>query len=201
MPKKVFTTQEIRRVTRLMRALCRTHLELRSADPLAKHIQFPKIPSGLSESLVIHLIRRQRIFSDLVDIVRVDLSSTRGDIDLVRDGGKSLSVEVKATGRQAFQLLYEKDLNSDHLVWVHFDDYFQNESRYDIQLTRLDNPRRVFRKPNRKITLRTFLKESEGSDSTESVDLTSILDLSGTEDPQESTRAPRHTRSNRLERR
>ena len=66
-----------------------------------------------------------------------------------------VNIEVKATARGAFRLLSKKDIEADYLIWVHFNDYFENESKDEIMIFVLQEPKRFFEK-SRKITLPVF---------------------------------------------
>ena len=61
MPKRMLTTSEVRDLVAILRDLFSHQAQLREIQPLSSHIQFPKIPSLLSESIVFHLIDRKRL--------------------------------------------------------------------------------------------------------------------------------------------
>lgn len=82
------------------------------------HVQLPKLPSILSESLVAREIRHQRgpFWPTPVVVARGGR-----DADLVvLNGSVRELVEVKATGRQGFQYFSPKDVATDVLVWIAF---------------------------------------------------------------------------------
>lgn len=118
--------------------------EMRDRNKVAAYIKYPPLPPVFSESIVIAAAPTlfgagytARFGGKLCDVVL-----TRGD------GGDKKRVEVKATGRHAFQELKEKDLRADILVWIRFGDYFEVGSGV-IEAAVLENPGEYVRSPRR----------------------------------------------------
>ena len=132
--------------------------EMKKTNRLAEKIQFPKIPPILSESLVIHLIREKRLLK-LTNIQSIEFGGKECDI-LVKTNSRNIKIEVKATGRSAFEYFGEKDITADFLIWVHFGDFFLNESTKNVYLFIIKNPAQYFNSPV-KITL-SQLKQKIG---------------------------------------
>jgi hypothetical protein len=61
--KRLLTRHEIENLTLLMRKTFTYIIELRSINALAEWIQYPKVPSILSESLVVHLVNGARLIA------------------------------------------------------------------------------------------------------------------------------------------
>ena len=112
--------------------------DLRNENPLAKCIQFPKIPPILSESLCI--LEREKLFPGCSDAV---FGGRRCDIDVLFPDGTKKTAEIKATGQSAFQALSKKDIAADFLVWVHFGRFFEDYHE-EIKTYVLENPKRIF---------------------------------------------------------
>lgn len=122
---------------------------LRNDNPLAKRIQYPKIPSILSESLCI--LEREKLFPGCSNAI---FGGQKCDIIVLFPDGTKKTAEIKATGQSAFQGLYKKDIAADFLVWVHFGRLFE-EYDEDIKAYIMGNPKRIFTKPV-KISLKKF---------------------------------------------
>ena len=98
---------------------------LRKRSALAIHIQFPKIPSILTESIVIQLLSSGELLPPLRRRgYEFKLGGKLADIVASNPKHKELKIEVKATARSGFQALSEKDVNADFLIWLHFGDQF-----------------------------------------------------------------------------
>jgi hypothetical protein len=112
----------------LVRAF-RTIRELREELPAAQYIKFPPLPSIFSESIVI--AAAPRIFGPEWT---ARYGGAASDVLIANDLGEERRVEVKATGKHAFQELKAKDLKADFLVWVRFG------RRFELGATRLTAP-------------------------------------------------------------
>lgn len=154
MSKPPLSKEEIRDLINLLREIFTYFQNLRSRTKLAEKIQFPKIPSVLSESIIYHLISEKKLFEALSDEV---LLGGNADIIIKDHNGKQVKIEVKATGSENFQYLSQKDINCDYLVWVSFGDYFLINSRTFIQIFVLNEPKKFFNNPI-KIMLGNFIK-------------------------------------------
>ncbi len=114
--RKPLTVKEILELEAALIEVFRTIRKLRKRSVGARHIKFPPLPSVFSESIAI--AATPTLFG----------SGWKGryggrTADLIIENspaGRAQKVEVKATGRHAFQELKDKDLKADVLVWVRF---------------------------------------------------------------------------------
>lgn len=95
--------------------------EMRDHDKVAVHIKFPPLPAVFSESIVI---------AATPTLVGPEWTARFGgrvcDVVLTSNTASAEKrIEVKATGRHAFQELKEKDLRADFLVWIRFGRRFE----------------------------------------------------------------------------
>jgi hypothetical protein len=128
---------------------------LRQLTPLAEEIQYPKIPTLLSESLVVRL--HGRLFKGSVS---AKFGKPRSDIKVMMKDGTEKLVEVKATGESAFEFLGKRDITTDYLVWVHFGRYF-HDKKDPITIYTLSEPSKIF-VAETKLVLKDFLKRASG---------------------------------------
>jgi hypothetical protein len=159
MPKTCLTKDQIIELLGLLKNVFRYLEDLRVEHPLAKKIQYPKLPPSLSESIVFHLIKEKRILSS--NIVSVDFGGRESDLTAIAEPLRVLKIEVKSTGENAFEYFGEKDIKADFLVWVHFSSFFHgNKQSFEIHV--IEKPAKYFKEPV-KITL-SRLKETVGED-------------------------------------
>jgi hypothetical protein len=142
--RKPLTTDEILQLEDALMEVFRTIYQLRQRSLAARHIKFPPVPAVLSESIAI--VATSALFgsgwkgryggrgSDII----VENVSTR----------RTLGVEVKATGRHAFQELKEKDLQADVLIWFRFGRRFELGVG-PIEVAVVDAPGRYVKSPCR----------------------------------------------------
>lgn len=114
--RKPLTVQEILELEAALMEVFGTIRELRERSPAARYIKFPPLPAVLSESIAIAITPtlfgsdwRGRYGGSAADLI-IENMATRS----------VLRVEVKATGRHAFQELKDKDLRADVLIWFRF---------------------------------------------------------------------------------
>ncbi|MHB8585220.1 MAG: hypothetical protein ACYDDF_05215 [Thermoplasmatota archaeon] len=120
-----------------------------------KHVQLPKLPSILSESLVSREIQQGR--SPFWNgPLRVARGGRDADLAVTTTDRRHL-IEVKATGRQGFQYFYKKDINADFIVWVAFGDGLETGLLEPVPAYWLQTPSRFWVEPL-KISLPAFLK-------------------------------------------
>jgi hypothetical protein len=122
--RKALTVDEILQLEAALMEVFRTIRQLKERSPAAKHIKFPPLPAAFSESIAI--VATPLLFgSDWTGRYGGSLS------DLIVENTKTcgrLRVEVKATGRHAFQELKEKNLQADVLLWIRFGTRFERGS-------------------------------------------------------------------------
>jgi len=127
---------------------------------MAKNIQYPKIPSLLTESLCIHLIKKGIILDELNDY-SIIFGGRLCDV-LAQKNKKTKKIEVKSTGHSAFQYLGPKDISSDYLVWIHFDNSFLDNNFDEISVFTIKQPRQFLKQP-RKLTLNKLRNLTQGN--------------------------------------
>lgn len=84
-------------------------------------VQLPRIPPLISESIVYWMLKSRP------DLITLDFRKSGRDLIGTATDGSVIPIEVKATGRQAFQHFGEKDITSKWLFWVHFQRYFEEK--------------------------------------------------------------------------
>ena len=134
--------------------------KLKTSHDLGYHIQFPKIPSVLSESIVAHLLKDGRLGVHPPNVfVEAELGGKQADIICTTKDGDKILCEAKTTGNQGFQYFSDKDIRADLLVWVHFGPFFEGVRSTPIMFFILEKPSLVF-KQSRKISLAAFKREA-----------------------------------------
>jgi hypothetical protein len=114
--RKPLTVPEILELEAALMEVFGTIRELRERSTAARYIKFPPLPSVLSESIAI-AITPTLFGSDW----KGSYGGSAADMIIENLATRSLRrVEVKATGRHAFQELKEKDLRADVLIWFRF---------------------------------------------------------------------------------
>lgn len=150
---------EIQELIKHIRNLFSTIQNLKNTNKIACYIQYPKIPPILSESIALNTIQNGSLS---LPIQSPQLGGNIADIIAYDKNDKLIKIEVKATGKKAFQNFGEKDIAADYLIWVFFDEFFQNSKQEVIELFILPNPILYFKSPQ-KITLTKFQKLTEGN--------------------------------------
>jgi hypothetical protein len=91
---------------------------LKEKNPLAADIQYPKLPSKLTESLAIHLLRR-----DLIpELKGYDFRFGGNEADIIATRGtEKVRIEVKGTTK-GFEYFGEKDISAKYLMWFDFEE-------------------------------------------------------------------------------
>ena len=153
---KPLTNEDILKLETLFTSVFSYLDTLRAVTPLALTIQYPKIPSVLSESLIIRL--HSMLFKGSID---AEFGKPESDVRLSYPGGEFKHVEVKATGESAFEFFGKRDLAADYLIWIHFGRYFHGK-KDSIAIYCLPSPSEYFQSET-KITLKDFLKRVNGS--------------------------------------
>ena len=123
---------------------------MKTNSVIAKHIQYPKIPSSLTESICIHLIKKGIILNEL-NGYSIDFGGKLCDV-LAQKNKKIKKIEVKSTGHSAFQYLGPKDVSADYLVWIHFDNSFIDDNFDEIDVITIKQPGKFIKEPG-KLTL------------------------------------------------
>jgi Mrr N-terminal domain len=195
--RQPLTPEYMREIAIRLRQAFQSVSELKQ-KPGGAAIQYPKLPSVFSESLVVHCgptlfphAKNIRLGGAEADVVFDSLDGTK-------------KVEVKATGSKAFQEFGSKDVNADFLVWVAFGSVFEEEAEDAVHVYVLTEPRRVF-PDGRKITLAKFKEQAAGKLTSYEAKLSDLIDGKVLRIPQQSTSTllitPGRDRSNPIRRR
>ncbi|WP_456444133.1 hypothetical protein [Thermococcus sp.] len=155
------TKKELLNLIKLVREAFGCISELKSKNDLARWIQYPKVPSILSESLVFHLVRDHILPLPIEDVSTFKFRTKEGDI-LFENGDDMIHVEVKATGKSKFQYLGEKDIKADYLIWVNFEDFFERKGANQVKIITFERIGKYITSP-RKITLSKLKEETKQS--------------------------------------
>jgi len=158
MTKVCLSKSDIKILSDLLKNVFLHIIELRGNNTLAQYVQFPKIPPYLSESMIIHLIKDGIILPEISrKLSHIGFGGSVADV-LVKllDNNNEIKVEVKATGKSAFQKFGVNDINADYLIWVHFNEFFLNKNQKTIEIFIIKDPSRYISKPD-KITLSRLL--------------------------------------------
>ena len=150
MSKTILTKPEIFELKNTLTKVFFDITSIKNDTEIAKYMQYPKIPSFLSESICIHLIQKKIILNELSNY-SIDFGESLCDI-LAQKNMDVKKIEVKSTGHSAFQNIGPKDIVSDYLVWIHFDNSFINDIFDDIAIFTLKQPGKFIKKPQ-KLTL------------------------------------------------
>lgn len=140
MARACLTKDEIRALIALVREAFAYIEQLHSRNRLANEIQFPKIPTLLSQSIVVHLIRDRKIIRELGDSSTAEFGPGSDADVIVRDDSRTVRVEVKGTGSRAFEHFGDKDLRADYIVWVHFGKFFLASDTEKIDVITIRRP-------------------------------------------------------------
>ena len=145
---------EIRQACDAIRLAFGAVAKLRKDAPGGKFVQYPKIPSIVSESWLAQEVAYGRAPFWPAGCA-VSRGGTACDLQVLDPHGRIWKLEVKATGSAAFQFFSTKDVTADALAWLSFDRYFEAESHEPPTVFWLENPSAVFA-ASTKITLREF---------------------------------------------
>jgi hypothetical protein len=132
--RRPLTRKEIIELNQALVEAFTSHRAIKSRIPAAHYIKFPQIPAILGESIVI--AAAGNLFGTGW---KAAFGGSLSDVRLFDSSGRTRRVEVKSTGRHAFQELKAKDLSADTLVWIHFGKQFE-QGYGAIQIVILDNP-------------------------------------------------------------
>jgi len=118
-PKGLLGDDEVRRLAHEFAQTVAFIRSRRTVEPLAIHIQYPKLPAALTEAIVARSLARGAITLPGVRVSAVAPGGATADLVLSTDVGE-LRVEVKATSR-GWTAFNPKDLTADFVVWLDVD--------------------------------------------------------------------------------
>ena len=158
MPRELISTKEIKELNELLRQVFEYIINLKKGYKLADKIKYPQIPSILTESLAIHLLKKGEIIPELTGF-KFEFGGRTADI-LATKGSRIIKIEVKATAKSAFQYFGEKDITANYILWIHFADFYMSSKDTNIEMYIIKKPDDYFKRPV-KITL-SKLKQNLG---------------------------------------
>ena len=150
MPRNLMSIQDIKELNKLLRQVFEFITNLKQENRLANKIKYPQLPSILTESLAIHLLKKKMIIQNLEGF-DFNFGGRTADI-LGTKNSKTIKIEVKATAKSAFQYFGEKDISADYILWFHFAEFYMNSEDTNIEVYTIQKPGDYFQTPV-KITL------------------------------------------------
>lgn len=150
MPRELISIQDIKKLNKLLREVFKYITKLKKKHALADKIKYPQLPSILSESLAIHLLKKKVILSEL-DGFNFNFGGRVADV-LATNNSQTIKIEVKATAKSAFEYFGEKDISADYILWIHFAEFYMNSEDTNIEIYIIKKPGDYFKTPI-KITL------------------------------------------------
>jgi hypothetical protein len=177
MSKPPLSILEIKKVSILLRKVLRYIRKLKKNNPIAEVLENPKVPSRLSESLILNLLNQKLILRRELHGFAFNLGGG-ADISAKKDR-KTLRLEVKGTGPRRFQKFGKKDIEAHYLIWVDFYDFFLSSKNPPVTLYIVKNPKRFFPEPIDQIRLETFEQKIKGQKGVKIVliDISKLKDL------------------------
>jgi hypothetical protein len=121
---------------------------LRQECPAAGYIKYPSIPAVLTESLA--LLNTERFFGLGW---KGRFGGNLADIIIEKPACSPRKIEIKATGRHAFQEFKTNDLSADAVVWFQFGARFETGTG-PVEVSIIDNLGQFLTKPCRLDTRR-----------------------------------------------
>ncbi len=155
MPRQLLSISEIKELNKLLREVFSYITKTKENNPLGNKIKYPQLPSILTESLAIHLLKNKKILPNLSGY-SFDFGGRKADI-LGKKGDAEIKIEVKATAKSAFQYFGEKDISADYIVWIHFSEFYMGLENSPIKIFIIKEPNTYF-KNTIKITLSKLKK-------------------------------------------
>lgn len=163
MARNFLSKDEIKELIKLLKVVFGFLKDLKQKNILAEKIQYPKIPSMLSESIISHLIKENKILKELKEVTKeVVFGGRTADLIVKIRPNSEFKIEVKSTGKSAFEYFGEKDIKANYLIWMHFDDFFIEETIEPIFVYVISNPAQYFKAPTKIVLskLKDLVKES-----------------------------------------
>ena len=116
MTKKELSVQEVAELLGLFSEVFVYISKLKRKKKLAENIQYPKLPSILTESIILHLLRQHIILPDLSNF-QFKFGGNIADI-IGSNKEKDIKIEVKGTVN-SFKYFGPKDINADYLICIY----------------------------------------------------------------------------------
>jgi len=151
--------------------------DLKNNHKAAKVIPNPKIPSTLSEPIVIHLLKNKKFIPELA---KYDLRKGGNGADISAIYKSSIKkIQVKATGKNDFITMGEKDMKADYFIWLRFENAFEINNFSRLTMFIIKKPNKYQRlacwsKNSNKITYEDF-KDKIGGTTLKKINLNNLL--------------------------
>ncbi len=124
MPRELLSIENIKELNRLLRDVFNYINRLKKENKLANKIKYPQLPSIITESLALHLLKKREIIKELKEY-NFNFGGNTADI-LGISNNKTIKIEVKSTAKSAFQYFGKKDISANFIIWFHFAEFFMN---------------------------------------------------------------------------
>lgn len=131
--KVALTTPEIKELVGLIRKTLKSVEDIKLQNKhLGQYLKTPGVHELLSESIALRLLNQHKIIPELRGR-QFRLGGGKKKPDILETTGKT-GVEVKATQENAWQQITKKDVDAAYCIWIHFDDFFRNQSTRRFQV-------------------------------------------------------------------
>ena len=117
--------------------------DLKAKNSLAAHIQYPKVPPSLTESLAIYLLQTGVIKG--LGQCQFQFGGNEADIIGMNTQAR-FRIEVKGTTK-GFEYFGEKDVKSDYVMWFDLADLLTGNGNDHLRLYVISHPSDHFDKP------------------------------------------------------
>ena len=143
------SVDEIANLVIEVKKLNRHVLGIQNKNPVGKHLQLPKTPTILTESIVYYLVLKKKILPKLNSTeLKFNEKSAKhegtrkGNTDLIAIvKNKEYLIEVKGTRKPSqFTQFSEKDIQADCAIWVDYGNTFL-ENQSCIEVAVIENPK------------------------------------------------------------
>lgn len=81
------------------------------------------------------------------DVKKISFGGKVSDMVVELKNSKKIKIEVKATGKSAFEFFSDKDIKADYLIWLHFEDFFLKINIKNFKIFIIKDPKQYFKKP------------------------------------------------------
>jgi hypothetical protein len=143
------TVKEIETILKEFTTLTEHVMNIHKKNTLFEHIQLPKTPTILTESIAYYLVKNKKILPNLgFSALRFNEKATKhlgtssGNTDLIAMvGQQEYLIEVKGTRKPSqFTAFSEKDIDSDCAIWIDYGDLF-TKKQSTIEVAVIENPK------------------------------------------------------------
>lgn len=156
---------------------CRFITTLQSRAPVAKHVQYPKIPTILSESIAVIAIQQGLLLSSQGPFSAVIRGGRAADIlAAVAGEARQLKIEIKASGTKDFATFGPKDYAADFLLWMRFENLLHENNFGCVEVLICPNPVEHLPWRRSRVTVAQLTANWKGDLAREYIDLSTLLE-------------------------